>query len=185
MATNHTETTATATAPPGVEPRRLIKLGVEVHWRQYVVVRQIDGAPAQPPQHFTPDEFVAWAKKQTQIRRCRALLLRGRTFWLRAADLTRLPTSTSAAENLRLARAMKALTSVSNRWVADRLQMGKTSSVGALLRRFRLQGHTGSAAFRATLSRFTPPWRSLLIAPCASPWARAGARVFRSRGSCG
>jgi transposase len=67
MTTNNTETTATATAPQGVKPHRLIKLGVDVHWRQYVVVRQIDGASPQPPQHFTPDEFVAWAKKQTQL----------------------------------------------------------------------------------------------------------------------
>jgi transposase len=32
-----------------------------------VVVRQIDGAAPQPPQRFTPEEFVAWAKKQTQL----------------------------------------------------------------------------------------------------------------------
>ena len=38
-----------------------------MHWRQYVVVRQIDGASPQPPQRFTPEEFVAWAKKQTQL----------------------------------------------------------------------------------------------------------------------
>jgi len=67
MTTNNTETTATATAPQGAKPHRLIKLGVDVHWRQYVVVRQIDGASPQPPQHFTPDEFVAWAKKQSQL----------------------------------------------------------------------------------------------------------------------
>jgi transposase len=50
-----------------VKPHRQIKLGVDVHWRQYVVVRQIDGASPQPPQRFTPEEFVAWAKKQTQL----------------------------------------------------------------------------------------------------------------------
>lgn len=31
------------------------------------MVRQIDGASPQPPQRFTPEEFVAWAKKQTQL----------------------------------------------------------------------------------------------------------------------
>jgi transposase len=67
MTTNDSETTTTATASQGVKPHRLIKLGVDVHWRQYVVVRQIDGASPQPPQRFTPEEFVAWAKKQTQL----------------------------------------------------------------------------------------------------------------------
>jgi hypothetical protein len=67
MNTNDAETTPTATAPQGVKPHRVIKLGVDVHWRQYVVVRQIDGASPQPPQRFTPEEFVAWAKKQIQL----------------------------------------------------------------------------------------------------------------------
>jgi hypothetical protein len=43
MTTNDSQTTTTATAPQGVKPHRQIKLGVDVHWRQYVVVRQIDG----------------------------------------------------------------------------------------------------------------------------------------------
>lgn len=67
MTTNVPETTATVTAPQGVKPHLQIKLGVDVHWRQYVVVRQMDGASPQPPQRFTPEEFVAWAKKQTQL----------------------------------------------------------------------------------------------------------------------
>jgi len=67
MTTNDTQTTATATAPQGAKLHRLIKLGVDVHWRQHVVVRQIDGASPQPPQRFTPEEFVAWAKKQTEL----------------------------------------------------------------------------------------------------------------------
>jgi transposase len=67
MRTNDAQTTANATAPQGVKPYRLIKLGVDVHWRQYVVVRQIDGASPQSPQRFTPEEFVAWGKKQTEL----------------------------------------------------------------------------------------------------------------------
>lgn len=67
MTTNDTQSSTTAAAPQGVKPHRLIKLGVDVHWRQYVVVRQIDGASPQPPQRFTPEGFVAWAKKQTQL----------------------------------------------------------------------------------------------------------------------
>jgi len=35
-------------APQGVKPHRLIKLGVDVHWREHVVVRQIDGTAPQP-----------------------------------------------------------------------------------------------------------------------------------------
>ena len=30
-------------------------------------MRQIDGASPQPPQRFTPEAFVAWAKKQTEL----------------------------------------------------------------------------------------------------------------------
>ena len=63
MTTNAKNSNETETAPQGVKPYRLIKLGVDVHWRQYVVVRQIDGASPQPPQRFTPEEFVGWAKK--------------------------------------------------------------------------------------------------------------------------
>ncbi len=38
-----------------------------MHWREYVVVRQIDGMSPQPPQRFAPDAFVVWAKKQTDL----------------------------------------------------------------------------------------------------------------------
>lgn len=53
---NPTEDTAPApsSAPQGVKPHRLIKLGVDVHLREYVVARQIDGAAPQPAQRFTP-----------------------------------------------------------------------------------------------------------------------------------
>jgi hypothetical protein len=67
MNANDAQPTPTATAPQGVKPYRLIKLGVDVHWLQHVVVRQIDGASPQPPQRFPPEEFVAWAQKQTEL----------------------------------------------------------------------------------------------------------------------
>jgi len=42
-ATAATATPPTATAVQSVKPHRVIKLGVDVHWREHVVVRQIDG----------------------------------------------------------------------------------------------------------------------------------------------
>jgi transposase len=42
-------------------------LGIDVHLERYVVVRQLDGGAPQPPQHFTPAEFLAWARKQTEL----------------------------------------------------------------------------------------------------------------------
>jgi transposase len=51
----------------GPRPHRVIKLGVDVHLDRYVVVRQIDGGAPQPPQRFSPSQFVEWAKKQTQL----------------------------------------------------------------------------------------------------------------------
>ena len=65
-ATAATTTSPTASAPQGVKPHRLIKLGVDVHWREHVVVRQIDGTAPQPAQRFAPEAFVAWVAKQVQ-----------------------------------------------------------------------------------------------------------------------
>ena len=59
MTTNDIENTATKAASQGEKPHRLIKLGVDVHWREYVVVRQIDGTSPQPAQRFAPEAFVA------------------------------------------------------------------------------------------------------------------------------
>ena len=66
MTTNETQPIPTAAAPQGVKPYRLIKLGVDVHWKQYVVVRQIDGQSPQPPQKFSPEGFIAWVAKQVK-----------------------------------------------------------------------------------------------------------------------
>ena len=46
----------------GVKPRRL-KLGIDVHWAQYTVVAQFDGASPRPAQRFTPGAFVEWVKE--------------------------------------------------------------------------------------------------------------------------
>ena len=44
-----------------------IKLAMDVHAASIVVGRMIDGAKAQPPQTFTPADFLAWAKKQVAL----------------------------------------------------------------------------------------------------------------------
>ena len=66
MIPNENSSHASQVAPQGVKPHRLIKLGVDVHWREYVVVRQIDGTSPQPAQRFAPEAFVAWVAKQVQ-----------------------------------------------------------------------------------------------------------------------
>lgn len=66
MIPNENSSPASQAAPQGVKPHRLIKLGVDVHWREHVVERQIDGAAPQPAQRFSPEAFVAWVAKQVQ-----------------------------------------------------------------------------------------------------------------------
>ncbi|MBI4625190.1 MAG: transposase, partial [Verrucomicrobia bacterium] len=70
-------------------------------------------------------------------------------------ELARLPAKKSAMEKLRLAAALKRITSVSNRWLAERLQMGAATSVSTLLHRFHESGGTRTRAFKAVLSRFS------------------------------
>lgn len=67
MNPNNNPSPASPTAPQGIKPHRLIKLGVDVHWREHVVVRQIDGTAPQPAQRFAPEAFVAWVAKQVQL----------------------------------------------------------------------------------------------------------------------
>ena len=58
-------------SPPSCDgepaPHQVIKLGIDVHLDRYVVVRQIDGGAPQPPQRFSPRQFLEWAKKQTAL----------------------------------------------------------------------------------------------------------------------
>lgn len=68
--------------------------------------------------------------------------------------LEHLPRRKSALEKLTLAAALKATTSVSMAWLAQRLQMGATDSVGSLLHRFRASGATETPAFKTILSGF-------------------------------
>lgn len=67
--------------------------------------------------------------------------------------LDRLPAQFSAPEKVQLAALMKATTSVSNPWLAGRLQMGQLAIVSRYVRRFRLRGEAEKNAFRTALSR--------------------------------
>jgi transposase len=62
---------ATGSSAPSSESgppqHQVIKLGIDVHLDRYVVVRQIDGGAPQPPQRFSPAQFLDWAKKQTAL----------------------------------------------------------------------------------------------------------------------
>jgi len=66
--------------------------------------------------------------------------------------LGRLPAQRSAAEKVRLAALMKATTSVSNRWLTERLGMGEPASVSQYVRRFRLSGGADERGFRRAVS---------------------------------
>ena len=67
--------------------------------------------------------------------------------------LAELPAAKSAKEKVRLAAVMKAATSVSNGWLANRLQMGEPASVSQFVRRFRLAGLDRSRRHQAALSK--------------------------------
>lgn len=57
---------------------------------------------------------------------------------------------------VRLAAVMKAKTSVSNGWLAQRLDMGAPASVSQYIRRFRLSGATKKPEFKKALSIVIP-----------------------------
>jgi hypothetical protein len=69
-------------------------------------------------------------------------------------SLDRLPAKKSAEEKLMLAAALKRTTSVSMVWLAERLQMGATDSIGSLLHRFHERGGTERPDFKRILSGF-------------------------------
>ncbi len=66
-------------------------------------------------------------------------------------DLAGLPRKKSAIEKLILAAALQETTSGSMAWLAQRLQMGATDSVGSLLTRFRAAGGLERAKHRRTI----------------------------------
>jgi putative transposase len=62
----------------------------------------------------------------------------------------------SAPEKVRLAAVMKSTSSVSNGWLAERLEMGEPASVNQYVRRFRLSGGLRTKGFKAVLSKVNP-----------------------------
>lgn len=68
-------------------------------------------------------------------------------------DLTRLPPRKSAREKALLAAVMKRSTSVSNAWLAERLDMGMPASASQFARRFLLTKEGGKAVEKLGLSR--------------------------------
>lgn len=60
MSTNHKTQTETGARA------EVIKLGLDVHASSIVVVRQIDAQAAQPAQRFTPEQFLGFARRQTE-----------------------------------------------------------------------------------------------------------------------
>ncbi len=56
---------ATAHAAAGTQPKQapaVIKLGLDIHAKVYVVVAQHDHATPRPPRRFAPGEFVPWVE---------------------------------------------------------------------------------------------------------------------------
>ena len=73
-------------------------------------------------------------------------------------ELEALPAKKSAVEKLWLAAAWKQITSVSNGWLATRLQMGAATSVGSLVSNFR---SSGGIQGRATWGGGQARWRTV------------------------
>ena len=67
--------------------------------------------------------------------------------------LAALPARKSAPEKVCLAAVMKTGTSVSNGWLAERLEMGPAASVSQYVRRFRLEKEHATPGFKRMLSR--------------------------------
>jgi transposase len=65
--TNKKQTRAQASNEPAKPRAKTIKLGIDVHLDRYVAVRILDGGTPQPPQRFSPPEFLLWVAKQLTL----------------------------------------------------------------------------------------------------------------------
>ena len=61
---NHSEVRA---EPAASKQPQQIKLGLDVHAESIVVARQLDQSAPQPPQRFTPAQFLIWIKTQVAL----------------------------------------------------------------------------------------------------------------------
>ena len=50
-----------------LEKASLIKIAIDMHLKNYRVVRQIDGSAPQPAQKFSPEAFFVWLEKQRRL----------------------------------------------------------------------------------------------------------------------
>ena len=71
-------------------------------------------------------------------------------------SLAKLPKQRSAPDKVAIAALMKQATSVSNGWLAERLEMGQPASVSQYVRRFRLAGGNETRDYKQALSRVNP-----------------------------
>jgi len=69
-------------------------------------------------------------------------------------SLNQLPAKKSAPSKLALVTVMKRTTSVSNRWLANRLEMGEATGLATILRRFQFRPEASSPLMKRVLSRF-------------------------------
>ncbi len=68
-------------------------------------------------------------------------------------DLEKLPKIKSAIGRVRLASVIKSKTAVSNRWLSERLQMGRPASASQFIRRFRITNPELADRDRSALSK--------------------------------
>ena len=68
---NHHKPTPTSDKQTEAEAD-VIKLGIDVHKREYVVVQQVDGQAPKAPQRFKPESFLVWIGKRRQC--CKRLV---------------------------------------------------------------------------------------------------------------
>jgi REP element-mobilizing transposase RayT len=71
-------------------------------------------------------------------------------------SLDTLDAQRSATDKVTLAAVLKAATSVTNRWLAERLQMGEPASVSQYVRRLHLRGETETREFKRAVSIVNP-----------------------------
>ena len=60
----------------------VIKIAIDMHLRNYRVVRQIENSRPQPAQKFAPEAFYGWLKKQRALGERVVVCYRGGLLWV-------------------------------------------------------------------------------------------------------